>query len=55
MNDVAITKNLTRAEHAAGMRAYQQAGVNREREIGNRGPMRFGPDGRLAPDIVAAY
>ena len=57
MNDVSVApiKAPSRAEHAAGMQAYQQAGQARERAIGNRGPMKFGPDGKLHPDILAAY
>ena len=56
MNDVAAVKtSLSRAEHAAGMKVYQDAGVKLEQEIGNRGPMRFGPDGKLTPDILDAY
>jgi len=46
---------LTRAEHAAGMAAYQREGLRLEQEIGNRGPLRFAADGRLHPDILAAY
>jgi len=45
----------TRAQHAAGLRAYQEAGQALEREIGNRGPLRLGPDGRLDRDILDAY
>jgi ectoine hydroxylase-related dioxygenase (phytanoyl-CoA dioxygenase family) len=48
-------KTPTRAEHAASMVAYQAEGVRRAAEIGNRGPVRLGPDGKLHPDIVAAY
>ena len=51
----APAETQTRAEHAAGLRAYQEAGVKREREIGNRGPVRLGPDGKLHPDILDAY
>ena len=49
------TGPLTRAAHAAGMAAYQAAGEKRAAEIGNRGPLRLSPEGRLHPDIVAAY
>jgi len=45
----------SRAEHAAGIAAYQEAGVALAREIGNRGPIRFDANGRLAADIVDAY
>jgi hypothetical protein len=57
MNDVtaAPTKSLSRAEHAAGLKAYQEAGQRLAAEIGNRGPVRFGPDGKLHPDILEAY
>lgn len=48
-------KPLSRAEHAAGMAAYQAAGERLAAEIGNRGPLRLTPEGRLHPDIVAAY
>ncbi len=59
MNDAATTiappKPLTQAAHAAGMAAYQREGVRLAAEIGNRGPLRLGGDGKLHPDIVAAY
>ena len=45
----------TRAEHAARIAAYLSAGEKRARGLANRGPMRFGPDGGLHPDILAAY
>jgi len=45
----------SRAEHAAGMQAYQAAGVERAAEIGNRGPLLRDADGNLHPDILAAY
>ena len=38
-----------------GFAAYLQAGEARARALGNRGPLRFGADGRLAPEIVEAY
>ena len=43
------------AKHAEGMAAYRQEGMRRAAEIGNRGPVRFDADGRLHPDILAAY
>lgn len=46
---------LTRAQHAEGMAAYQQAGLRRAHDIGNKGPVRFDDHGRLHPDILAAY
>ena len=45
----------TRAEHAAGMAAYQEEGLRLAAEIGNRGPIRLTDNGRLHPDILAAY
>ncbi len=45
----------TRAEYAADMAGYLRAGERRAGEIGNRGPARFDGDGRLHPDILAAY
>ena len=46
---------MTRAEHAEGMAAYHAEGQRLADNIGNRGAVRFGPDGALHPDIVAAY
>jgi phytanoyl-CoA dioxygenase PhyH len=37
------------------MQAYLRAGEERAFALGNRGPIRFEADGRLAPDILAAY
>ncbi len=45
----------TRAEHAAGLAAYQKEGLRIAAEIGNRGPIRLTDGGRLHPDILAAY
>ncbi len=45
----------TRAEHAAGMAAYKEEGLRLADEIGNRGRIRLTDDGRLHPDILAAY
>ena len=39
----------------AAMQAYLAAGAERARTLGNRGPVRFGPDGKIHPDILAAY
>lgn len=45
----------TRAKHLEGMAAYQQEGMRLAQAIGNRGPARFDAQGRLHPDILAAY
>ena len=37
------------------MEAHGRDGVRRAQEIGNRGPVRFDDNGRLHPDILAAY
>jgi len=42
------------AEQAA-MEAYLRDGERRAMALGNRGPIRFTPDGALHPDILAAY
>jgi ectoine hydroxylase-related dioxygenase (phytanoyl-CoA dioxygenase family) len=56
MNTVADAhQELTRAKHAEGMAAYQQEGLRRAQEIGNKGPARFDAKGHLHPDILAAY
>lgn len=59
MNNIAAPTTTapapTRAEHQARMAAYAAAGEARARAIGNKGPVRFDADGRLHPDIVAAY
>ncbi len=46
---------LTQAEHAAGFSAYRETGRRLEQEIGNRGPVRFGDDGKLHPDVLSAF
>ncbi len=52
---VAAPQPLSRAQHEAGMAAYQAAGTRLAAEIGNRGPLRLTDDGALHPDILAAY
>ncbi len=42
-------------EHEAAMVAYREAGEARARALGNRGPIRYNPDGSLHGDIVDAY
>jgi hypothetical protein len=39
----------------AAMRAYCEQGERRAYALGNRGPIRFGPNGRVHPDILDAY
>lgn len=40
---------------AEAMALYQRAGEARAAALGNRGPIRFNPDGTLAADILEAY
>jgi hypothetical protein len=39
----------------AAMRTYCEEGERRAHALGNRGPIRFGPDGRVHADILDAY
>src|SRR5690349_433455 len=39
----------------AAMLAYLQDGERRAHALGNRGPIRFTPDGKLHPEILEAY
>lgn len=57
MTDVTATETstLSAAEHAEAMRSYIEAGLKRAHALGNRGPIRFGPDGRLDQAILDAY
>jgi hypothetical protein len=41
--------------HEAAMRRYRADGTRRALALGNRGPIRFGADGGLAEEILAAY
>ena len=45
----------TREQHHAEMADYLAGGVQRAHETGNRGPVRFGPDGKLHPEILENY
>ncbi|MFM9968607.1 MAG: hypothetical protein ACKVQK_09445, partial [Burkholderiales bacterium] len=55
MNDVTSHAVLSAAEHAGAMRTYFADGIERARSLGNRGPIRLGPDGKLHRDILDAY
>ena len=46
---------FTAADHLRAMADYSRAGEARAQALGNRGPIRFGADGRLAPEIVDSY
>lgn len=45
----------TRADHAAAMDSYAREREAQVSQLGVRGPLELGPDGRLHPDILAAY
>ena len=49
------TDPLIGADHAAAMQAYLRDGERRAFSLGNRGPIRYGPDGRIHWDILDAY
>ncbi|NQV59201.1 MAG: phytanoyl-CoA dioxygenase family protein [Alphaproteobacteria bacterium] len=60
MNELSVTSTdtstgPTRAEHVAGMAEYIRQGERLAQAIGNRGPIRFDTQGKLHPDILAAY
>jgi hypothetical protein len=46
---------LTAQQHAEEMTDYVAAGIDRANSLGNRGPLKLGADGKLTPDILAAY
>lgn len=48
-------ETLSVIEHARAMETYVAQGVRRALSLGNRGPIRYGADGKLHPDILAAY
>ncbi len=47
--------STTKSENTMTMDAYVQEGERRAYEIGNRGPLRFNPNGTLHKDIADAY
>jgi hypothetical protein len=55
MNNPAKMPALDYGTEMAAMDAYLQAGERRAYGLGNRGPIRFTPDGQLHPDILEAY
>ena len=50
-----IAPTPTRADHAAAMDEYAGEREAHVSQLGVRGPLELGPDGRLHPDIVHAY
>ena len=50
-----MTEGISAAAHAEAMATYAEEGLKRADALGNRGPLRLGPDGRLVPEILEAY
>ncbi|TAJ31984.1 MAG: phytanoyl-CoA dioxygenase [Reyranella sp.] len=50
-----LPMEMTAADHVRVMSDYSRAGIERAMALGNRGPIRFGGDGRLDPAILDAY
>ncbi|MFZ8891585.1 MAG: phytanoyl-CoA dioxygenase family protein, partial [Pseudomonadales bacterium] len=50
-----MTERISAAAHAEAMATYAAAGLQRAKALGNRGPLRLGRNGRLAPEILEAY
>lgn len=48
-------ETVTAEDHARAMADYIREGTALAHRIGNRGPIRLGADGKLAPDILDAY
>jgi len=46
---------LTADEYSEEIGPYIQDGIERAARLGNRGPIKFGADGKLAPGIIEAY
>jgi len=55
MNEPARLLEADYGPEEAAMQAYLQAGEARAMALGNRGPVRFTAEGKLAPDILEAY
>ncbi|MCK6450221.1 MAG: hypothetical protein L6R19_05105 [Alphaproteobacteria bacterium] len=55
MNDLVRSAAAGAAAREAAMRAYLADGARRAAALGNRGPIRFTPEGGVHPDILDAY
>jgi len=49
------TNTLSQQDYNAALRDYLVQGERRAMQLGNRGPVRFTADGKIAPDILEAY
>jgi ectoine hydroxylase-related dioxygenase (phytanoyl-CoA dioxygenase family) len=45
----------TASEYRDSIEPYVQQGIERAERLGNRGPIKFAADGKLAPEIIEAY
>jgi hypothetical protein len=50
-----VEQTLSAAEHAEIMQDYILEGIERANSLGNRGPIRLGPDGKLDKSILDSY
>ena len=55
MDGVTRTAEVTAEQHKTVMEEYGRAAEARAYALGNRGPIRFGADGKLDPAIVESY
>ena len=55
MSDAALARAADYGTEETAMQTYLREGTERALALGNRGPIRFTADGRLHPDILAAY
>jgi len=55
MSQVALAPSTDYGPEEAAMQAYLRDGERRAYALGNRGPIRFGADGKLHPEILEAY
>jgi hypothetical protein len=55
MSDPGVAAAVDYGPAEAAMRAYCEDGARRAAALGNRGPIRFGPDGGVHADILEAY
>merc|ERR1719159_1129923 len=45
----------TESSYGQDWEEYKERGVRRAMELGNRSPLRLGPDGRMDPEILKSY
>ncbi|MEO8040830.1 MAG: phytanoyl-CoA dioxygenase family protein [Betaproteobacteria bacterium] len=55
MNDLGKATSVDYGPEEAAMRAYCEAGARRAHALGNRGPIRFDPQGHVDRQILEAY